>query len=70
MKSEKREGNAWFFLLHYSGWGKRYDEWVAQSGLVKYDADVVSADPPGNHLDLGQVRCTLSNNKVACSRAA
>ena len=43
VKSEKREGNAWYFLLHYSGWGKRYDEWVAQSGLVKYDADVVSA---------------------------
>jgi len=43
VKSEKREGNAWFFLLHYSGWGKRYDEWVAQSGLVKYDADVVSS---------------------------
>jgi hypothetical protein len=24
------------------GWGKRYDEWVAQSGLVKYDADVAA----------------------------
>ena len=45
VKSEKREGNNWHFLLHYSGWGKRYDEWVAQSGLVKYDADVVSLQP-------------------------
>ena len=29
-------------VLSAQGWGKRYDEWVAQSGLVKYDADVAA----------------------------
>ncbi|KXZ50362.1 hypothetical protein GPECTOR_16g535 [Gonium pectorale] len=25
----------WYYFLHYSGWNKKYDEWVEGSGLVK-----------------------------------
>ena len=60
VKSEKREGNVWHFLLHYSGWGKRYDEWVAQSGLVKYDADVVSLHPSDDPAYRVPVACCVA----------
>ncbi|PNW71228.1 hypothetical protein CHLRE_16g692400v5 [Chlamydomonas reinhardtii] len=25
----------WYYFLHYSGWNKKYDEWVEAAGLVK-----------------------------------
>ncbi|EFJ46711.1 hypothetical protein VOLCADRAFT_118057 [Volvox carteri f. nagariensis] len=25
----------WYYFLHYSGWNKKYDEWVEATGLVK-----------------------------------
>lgn len=31
-KAEKRDGGQWFYHLHYTGWGKDYDEWVEQNG--------------------------------------
>lgn len=31
---DKPDGQ-WYYFLHYSGWNKKYDEWVEAPGLVK-----------------------------------
>ena len=38
LKSEFRgEQGGWHHFLHYSGWNKKYDEWIEAVGLVKAD---------------------------------
>ncbi|KAK9820555.1 hypothetical protein WJX72_011618 [[Myrmecia] bisecta] len=44
LKSQKREDGIWYYLLHYQGWNKKWDEWVEAPGLVKYDAKLAEVD--------------------------
>ena len=30
-----RRGGTWQYFMHYTGWNKKYDEWVEGPGLVK-----------------------------------
>lgn len=36
-KTEYKE-DQWHYLLHYSGWNKKFDEWVEESGMKKAPA--------------------------------
>ena len=37
IKSELREGNkGFYYLIHYNGWNKHWDEWVPESRVLKY----------------------------------
>ncbi|KAK9846588.1 hypothetical protein WJX81_007200 [Elliptochloris bilobata] len=36
-KAEKRP-DGWYYMLHYTGWNKKYDEWVEAPGLTKFNA--------------------------------
>lgn len=40
MRAQKRE-EGYFYLVHYDGWSKKYDEWVEESGLVKYNEELL-----------------------------
>jgi hypothetical protein len=33
LKSQKRDDGQWYYLIHYIGWNKKWDEWVEASGL-------------------------------------
>mmetsp|Transcript_13654 Transcript_13654/g.29289 ORF Transcript_13654/g.29289 Transcript_13654/m.29289 type:complete len:266 (+) Transcript_13654:201-998(+) len=35
LKAEFREDKLWYYFLHYTGWNKKYDEWVEETGLAK-----------------------------------
>ncbi|MEW5306783.1 MAG: hypothetical protein WDW36_009221 [Sanguina aurantia] len=35
LRAEKREDKLWYYLLHYSGWNKKYDEWVEATGFTR-----------------------------------
>ena len=38
MKSEVREGSkGFYYLIHYNGWNKHWDEWVPESRVLKYN---------------------------------
>ena len=38
IKSELREGNkGYYYLIHYNGWNKHWDEWVPESRVLKYN---------------------------------
>lgn len=41
-KAELRHGSQWHYMLHYTGWGKKFDEWVEESGTccVRQAADL------------------------------
>ncbi|KAG2437743.1 hypothetical protein HYH02_011119 [Chlamydomonas schloesseri] len=48
----------WYYFLHYSGWNKKYDEWVEAAGLVKAadlggGAGAGSAGPPAGGAVVG-----------------
>mmetsp|Transcript_13980 Transcript_13980/g.24516 ORF Transcript_13980/g.24516 Transcript_13980/m.24516 type:complete len:336 (-) Transcript_13980:941-1948(-) len=45
LKTEYRGASGWFYFLHYTGWNKKFDEWVEEAGLVK--ADVAEAAGAG-----------------------
>lgn len=40
LKAEKRDEGVWFYLVHYQGWNKSFDEWIEQQGLVPFDAEL------------------------------
>lgn len=46
MRAQKRE-EGYFYLVHYDGWSKKYDEWVEESGLVKYNEELLKASMTG-----------------------
>eukprot|EP00775_Hariotina_reticulata_P008142 gene8142-biopygen10003 len=33
LKAQQREDGLWYYLLHYTGWNKKWDEWVEETGL-------------------------------------
>lgn len=35
LKAEYRADKQWYYFLHYTGWNKKWDEWVEQAGLMK-----------------------------------
>jgi len=38
IKSELREGNkGYYYLIHYNGWNKHWDEWVPESRVLKFN---------------------------------
>ena len=38
IKSELRESNkGYYYLIHYNGWNKHWDEWVPESRVLKYN---------------------------------
>eukprot|EP00803_Ostreobium_quekettii_P003125 evm.model.scf_115EXC.1 EVM.evm.TU.scf_115EXC.1 scf_115EXC:11975-14964(-) len=45
LKAENRDDGVWYFYLHYTGWNKKYDEWVEESGLQKMSER--DSSPPG-----------------------
>lgn len=44
MKSEKRDDGLWYYLIHYKGWSKQWDEWVEAPGLRKFDPKLVEGE--------------------------
>ncbi len=39
------QSQGWHYFLHYSGWNKKYDEWVEESGLVNPNSqDAIAAN--------------------------
>ncbi|KAG1660375.1 hypothetical protein FOA52_012668 [Chlamydomonas sp. UWO 241] len=41
------EGNGgWFYLVRYIRWGKKYDTWVEEAGLIKMPQDAADAEAP------------------------
>lgn len=47
LKAQKREDGQWYYLIHYIGWNKKWDEWVEQTGLQPAtDAAVLGVQPP------------------------
>uniref|UniRef100_A0A383VIF0 Uncharacterized protein n=1 Tax=Tetradesmus obliquus TaxID=3088 RepID=A0A383VIF0_TETOB len=38
LKAAKREDGLWYYLLHYTGWNKKWDEWVEETGLRRAPA--------------------------------
>jgi mortality factor 4-like protein 1 len=53
LKAEKRPDGVWYYLLHYNGWNKKWDEWVEAPGLVKYDAKLVRSEDDKKGDDAG-----------------
>uniref|UniRef100_H2ZJ51 Chromo domain-containing protein n=1 Tax=Ciona savignyi TaxID=51511 RepID=H2ZJ51_CIOSA len=43
MKAELRDsGKAYFYLIHYNGWNKHWDEWVPEARVLKFnDANLI-----------------------------
>nr|CAB3263904.1 mortality factor 4-like protein 1 [Phallusia mammillata] len=37
MKSEIRDGSKSFYMIHYNGWNKHWDEWVPETRVLKYN---------------------------------
>lgn len=35
LKAEYRDDKMWYYFLHYTGWNKKWDEWVEETGLQK-----------------------------------
>lgn len=35
LKAQFRPDGLWYYLLHYTGWNKKWDEWVEQTGLQR-----------------------------------
>ncbi|CAL8461794.1 g1325 [Coccomyxa elongata] len=44
LKSEKRNDGVWYYLIHYSGWNKKWDEWVEAEGLTKYKKELAKVE--------------------------
>ncbi|CAK0783845.1 hypothetical protein CVIRNUC_007045 [Coccomyxa viridis] len=40
LKTERRD-DMWYYLIHYAGWNKQWDEWVEQTGLHKYKKELL-----------------------------
>ena len=38
LRAQFRADGQWYYHLHYTGWNKKWDEWVEQSGLQKVSA--------------------------------
>lgn len=53
-KCEKRE-DGWYYLLHYQGWNKKWDEWVEAGGLTKYDVKLVTVSETNTAANEGPV---------------
>lgn len=53
LQGQKRPDGQWY-LLHYDGWSNKYNEWVEESGLVRWDktllekSAVAAGNPPGD----------------------
>lgn len=35
IRAQYREDGMWYYFLHYTGWNKKWDEWVEETGLQK-----------------------------------
>jgi mortality factor 4-like protein 1 len=47
LKAQKREDGQWYYLIHYIGWNKKWDEWVEQTGLQPAsEAAALNLQPP------------------------
>lgn len=44
LKQKKGEDGVFYYLLHYQGWNKKWDEWVEAPGIVKFDRKLVDEE--------------------------
>ncbi|KAK9862662.1 hypothetical protein WJX84_009810 [Apatococcus fuscideae] len=44
LKANLKEDGVWYYLLHYQGWNKKWDEWVEAPGLAKWNPALVKPE--------------------------
>ncbi|KAK9868858.1 hypothetical protein WJX84_000296 [Apatococcus fuscideae] len=44
LKANLKEDGIWYYLLHYQGWNKKWDEWVEAPGLAKWNPALVKPE--------------------------
>ncbi|CAD7699820.1 unnamed protein product [Ostreobium quekettii] len=67
LKAEFRDESGWYFFVHYTGWNKKYDEWVEDSGLQKMSQR--ESPPPGRRSSWMKVGAD-AHGKLAKKRKA
>ncbi|KAL6757250.1 MRG-domain-containing protein [Haematococcus lacustris] len=45
LKVEYRGATGYFYFVHYTGWNKKFDEWIEEGGLVKADVAEAQQQP-------------------------